>query len=195
MTWDRIERLEALLKEKIAIIVLERLSDPRLGFVTITGVKLSRDKRHAKVLYTVLGTAGQRRTTDRALADAARHVQEQLAPTLHMRVMPELRFTYDESIAKESRMLDLLDELASQRPGGQVSAQNSLADSEAAARAEEKDGPEVNAEADPADKGGMTETSETDIQDAAGDGGGNTGDPRGSGDPRGADGGVRGPVR
>jgi len=118
MAWDRNERTEALLKEKIAIIVLERLNDPRLGFVTITGVKLSRDKRHAKVLYTVLGNATQRRTTERALRDAAPHVQEQLAPAMRMRSMPELRFTYDESVAKESRMLELLDELASKRGDG-----------------------------------------------------------------------------
>ncbi len=115
MAWDRNERVEALLKEKIAIIVLERLSDPRLGFLTITGVKLSKDKKHAKVLFTVLGSAAQRRTTERALRDAAPHVQRQVAPSMHMRSMPELRFTYDESIAKGSRVLDLLDDLAGAR--------------------------------------------------------------------------------
>ncbi len=115
MAWDRKERVEAQLREKIAIVVLERLNDPRLGFLTITGVKLSGDKRYAKVFFTVLGTANQRRTTERALKDAAHHVQELVAPTMRLRVMPELRFTYDESIEKESRMLEILGELASAR--------------------------------------------------------------------------------
>ena len=116
MAWDRIERTEAILREKIAIIVLERLNDPRLGFVTITGAKLSRDRRHCKVLYTVLGTPTQRRLSEQALRDAAPHIQEVLAPSMRLRTIPEVRFVYDESVAKESRMYDLLDELAGQRP-------------------------------------------------------------------------------
>jgi ribosome-binding factor A len=115
MAWDRTERTEALLREKIAIIVLERLNDPRLGFLTITGVKLSKDKRHAKVFYTVLGTPVQRRLSERALHDAAKHIQEVLAPSMRLRTMPELRFVYDESVVKEAKMIDLLDELASKR--------------------------------------------------------------------------------
>lgn len=113
--WDRIERVEALMKERIATIVLERLSDPRLGFVTITGVKLSGDRRLAKVSFTVLGTPAQRRTTERALHDAASHVQQVLAPSMRLRVLPTLRFVYDESIEKESKMLGLLEELEAER--------------------------------------------------------------------------------
>jgi ribosome-binding factor A len=117
MAWDRTERTEALLREKIAIIVLERLNDPRLGFVTITGAKLSKDKRQCKVLYTVLGTPVQRRLSEQALRDAAPHIQQVLAPTMRLRTLPELRFVYDESIEKGSRMLGILDELAKEHPG------------------------------------------------------------------------------
>jgi ribosome-binding factor A len=117
MAWDRTNRTEAILREKVAIIVLERLNDPRLGFVTITGARLSGDKRHCKIFYTVLGTPTQRRLSEQALRDAAPHIQEVLAPTLRLRTIPELRFVYDESIAKEARMHDLLDELASKKPG------------------------------------------------------------------------------
>jgi len=100
MAWDRTNRTEAILREKVAIIVLERLNDPRLGFVTITGARLSGDKRHCKIFYTVLGTPTQRRLSEHALRDAAPHIQEVLAPTLRLRTIPELRFVYDESIAK-----------------------------------------------------------------------------------------------
>ncbi|MHC5212180.1 MAG: 30S ribosome-binding factor RbfA [Planctomycetota bacterium] len=115
MSWNKNARTEALLKERVAIVVLEQLSDPRLGFVTITGVELSGDKRHAKVRFTVLGTPAQRRTTERALKDAAPHIQEILAPGLRLRNMPELRFVHDESVQRESRMLELLDEIKQAR--------------------------------------------------------------------------------
>jgi ribosome-binding factor A len=122
VSWNRKARIEALLKERIAVVLVERLNDPRLGFVTVTGVQLSGDRRLARVRFTVLGTPGQRRATARALADAAPHIQELIGPGLRMRLMPELRFEYDESIEKESRMLDLLDELAAERgePGGEA---------------------------------------------------------------------------
>ena len=131
MAWDRKQRQEAILREKIAIIVHERLSDPRLGFLTVTGVELSRDKRHAKVLYTVLGTDAQRRSTARALDDGVGRVQELLAPTLGMRIMPELRFVYDKAIEKEGRLLSLLEDLAVRRadaPDGSAPSQDVRSD-------------------------------------------------------------------
>jgi len=115
VTWDRHRRHEAILKEKIAVIVLERLADPRLGFVTITGVELSRDKRHANVSYTCFGTESQRRTTARALADGAPRVQELLAPTLEMRLIPQLRFVHDEGVEKERRLRELIEGVTAER--------------------------------------------------------------------------------
>jgi ribosome-binding factor A len=116
MSWSRVSRLEAQLKEKVAIVVLERLGDPRLGFITITGVRLSEDKKLCRVFYTVLGTEKQAKLTAKALGDAAPHIQEKIAPTLRSRSVPKLRFVYDETVEKESRMNTLLDKLAAERP-------------------------------------------------------------------------------
>ena len=115
MSWDRIQRQEAILREKIAVLV-QRLNDPRLGFITVTAVKLSRDKRHCRVDYTVLGDEAQIRTTTRALEDASGRIQELLAPSLRMRTMPELRFHYDAKVEKHNRLLDLI-EKASKKAG------------------------------------------------------------------------------
>ena len=115
MPWDRKQRQEAVLREKIAVIVLERLSDPRLGFITITAVELSKDKKIAKVFYTVLGTDAQVRSNSRALADGRARVQEMLAPTLNMRAMPELRFIFNEQVQKESKLLGLIGEVTAER--------------------------------------------------------------------------------
>ena len=115
MSWDRHRRYEAILKEKIAVIVLKNLADPRLGFVTITNVELSRDKRHANVSYTCFGTDAQRRTTSRALNDGAPRVQELLAPSLEMRLIPQLRFVHDDGVAKESKLLKLIEGVTAER--------------------------------------------------------------------------------
>jgi ribosome-binding factor A len=117
MPWNRTRRLEALLKERIATIIVEKLSDPRIGFTTITRVELSRDKKQARVYYTALGEPEQVRTTRRGLAAAAPHIQEALAPHFQARNLPELRFVYDDSVRREADMLSLLDELAVERAG------------------------------------------------------------------------------
>jgi ribosome-binding factor A len=111
MSWDRIQRQEAILREKIAVIILDRLNDPRMGFVTVTGVKLSRDKRHCKVMFTVLGTEAEVRRTERALKDAAPRVQQLLAATYKARTLPEILFVYDGTVEKESRLRDLIESL------------------------------------------------------------------------------------
>jgi ribosome-binding factor A len=133
MTWSRVSRLEAQLKEKVAIVVLERLGDPRLGFITITGVRLSEDKKLCRVFYTVLGTEKQAKLTAKALADAAPHIQEKIAPTLRSRSVPKLMFVYDESVEKESRMNTLLDKLASERPPEPVDDPDADADADSEA--------------------------------------------------------------
>ena len=122
MSWDRKLRQEAILREKIAVIVCERLSDPRIGFVTITKVELSKDKKIARVFYTSLGTEGQLRATQRALHDGRGRVQELLAPTLRMRSMPELRFIFDAQVEKESKVRDLIEEVTAEREAREAAA-------------------------------------------------------------------------
>lgn len=114
MTWDRIQRQEAILLEKIAVLV-QRLNDPRLGFVTITSTKLSRDKRYCTVMYTVLGSESEVSKTARALSAAAPRVREMLAASLHSRVLPELRFEIDAVVVKESRLRTLIEEVTAER--------------------------------------------------------------------------------
>lgn len=114
MTWDRIQRQEAILLEKIAVLV-QRLNDPRLGFVTITAAKLSRDKRYCTVQFTVMGSESEVSKTTRALAAAAPRVREMLAPSLQSRVLPELRFVMDENVVKESRLRTLIEEVTAER--------------------------------------------------------------------------------
>jgi len=115
MSWDRKKRLDALLREKISVVVTQRLRDPRLGFVTITDAELSPDKRSCVVRYTVIGDETQQRLTQRALEAAAPRVLEIIGPTLRVRALPELRFVFDAGQHKGARVLELLGRLADER--------------------------------------------------------------------------------
>ncbi|MEQ8767406.1 MAG: 30S ribosome-binding factor RbfA [Planctomycetota bacterium] len=108
-------RLESQIKQKVAIIIQRDLKDPRLGFLTVTRVELSRDKQHCRVYYSVLGEKGERSKAAHALDDARGHIQSALGRTLETRNIPHLKFEYDESIEGSIRVSGILDQLAKER--------------------------------------------------------------------------------
>jgi ribosome-binding factor A len=97
-------RVQQLLGERIS----RALRDPRVGFVTITGVKMSPDLREARVYWTVHGDAGQRAHTAKGLANARGWLRREIAMELKLRVVPDLHFTYDEAIDRGERIEQLI---------------------------------------------------------------------------------------
>jgi ribosome-binding factor A len=97
--------LEALAGE------LEELSDPRLGFVTLTGVEVSADLQVADVYYSVLGGPEQGAETAAALESAKPRLRTVLGRHVRMKYLPELRFREDPSVASGQRIETLLREL------------------------------------------------------------------------------------
>ena len=91
---------------------LPELKDPRIGFVTVTGVDTSPDLRHATVFISVLGSAKKRKATLDGLAAAHGVLQSELARELRMKRTPQLTFEYDRSVEEGVRMSKLIDELA-----------------------------------------------------------------------------------
>jgi ribosome-binding factor A len=89
------------------------LKDPRIGFVTVTGVETSTDLRHAKVFVSVLGSARKREASLAGLAAAHGVLQSRLGRELRMKRTPTLAFEYDPSVERGVRMSQLIDELAS----------------------------------------------------------------------------------
>jgi ribosome-binding factor A len=87
------------------------VKDPRVGFVTITHVKLSPDLQFARVYYTVMGDATARRQSARALERATPFVRRQIGARIRLRRVPELRFVFDESVEREERIERLLEEI------------------------------------------------------------------------------------
>lgn len=89
-----------------------QLKDPRIGFVTVTGVETSSDLRHARVYVSVLGAERKQQQTLAGLEAAHSVLQAQLARELRMKRTPQLAFEYDPSVERGVRMTKLIDELA-----------------------------------------------------------------------------------
>ncbi|MGL3150001.1 30S ribosome-binding factor RbfA [Microbacterium sp. A82] len=90
---------QARLADRIRVILAERLDkglrDPRLGFVTITDVRVSGDLQHASVFYTVLGTEEERVSSGAALASATGMLRSEVGKHLNTRLVPTLEFIAD----------------------------------------------------------------------------------------------------
>jgi ribosome-binding factor A len=108
---DRMRRVNEAVREVISQAVGD-LKDPRVGFVTVTGVETSRDLRHARVFVSVLGSEAKRVKTLDGLAAAHGVLQARLARELRMKRTPQLAFEYDPTVERGVRMTQLIDELA-----------------------------------------------------------------------------------
>lgn len=115
MAWDKFEKLVELIKRRISAIVLHKLKDPRIGFITITKIDLSRDLKDCKVFYSVLGSKGEITRTTHAINNARGFIQREVAKTLRTRVMPKIVFVVDESVVGVERVERLLDDLQKER--------------------------------------------------------------------------------
>jgi ribosome-binding factor A len=108
---ERMRRVNAAVREVLSEAVGD-LKDPRIGFVTVTGVKTSADLRQAQVFVSVLGSAKKREQTLEGLDAAHGVLQARIARELRMKRTPQLTFQYDDSVERGVRMSHLIDELA-----------------------------------------------------------------------------------
>ena len=108
---ERMRRVNESVREVLSEAVPE-LKDPRIGFVTITGVETSTDLRRARVFVSVLGSETKRRKTVEGLQAAHGVLQARLSRELKMKRTPQLTFEYDPTVERGVRMSQLIDELA-----------------------------------------------------------------------------------
>jgi ribosome-binding factor A len=105
--------------ESVRVVVAEtlgELKDPRIGLVTITGVRVTPDLREATVYVSVLGGENKRRASIAGLQSAHGLLQARINEQLNLRRTPQLTFEYDESVERGVRMTALIDELARELP-------------------------------------------------------------------------------
>jgi ribosome-binding factor A len=100
----RIERVNAIIKEVLSELVLNRVKDPRVGMVTIVGVRVTNDLSSAKVLYSVMGGEQERAQTHQGLKAASSFMRRVLTRELDVKVAPELRWVYDDSLDRSFRI-------------------------------------------------------------------------------------------
>ena len=118
----RPDRVAEAIREAVAMFLAEGVKDPRVtGLVTVTGVDVTRDLRHARVHVSILGTEAEKKETMEGLASVAGHLRARLGRTLRLRSTPELDFKYDASIAHAARIDSLLEQIRTgeAKPDGQ----------------------------------------------------------------------------
>src|ERR1700730_6556241 len=110
MAGGRMRRVDEAVRAVLSDAIAKQLKDPRVGFVTVTGVKTSPDLRHARVFVSVLGDEPARAASLDALRSAHGFLQRRVASELILKHTPTLSFEYDESIDRGMRISSLLDE-------------------------------------------------------------------------------------
>ena len=108
MSSYRPERVGEQIHKEIAQLMMHGVKDPRVAPVSITGVRVSKDLSVAKVYFTVLDEASERKDAERGLKSVAPYIRRQLGQVMRMRFIPELRFEYDKSISYGRKIDDLL---------------------------------------------------------------------------------------
>ncbi len=108
----RVRRLADRIKQIVAELLERRIKDPRLGFVTVTDVRLTNDMREATIFYTVLGEEVDREATAAALESAKGHLRTEVGRITGVRFAPSLTFVPDALPTTAAHIDDLLKQAA-----------------------------------------------------------------------------------
>ena len=122
MSAARPERVGEAIRDELSQLLAREVRDPGVGFITLTTVKVAPDLQLARVYYTSMGDEKSRRDTARALGRATPFLRRQVAQRLRLRRAPELQFFYDESIAHQDRIEQILHELKTESEANEASA-------------------------------------------------------------------------
>lgn len=120
MQYKRKDRVGDLLKREIAEIIQSELKDPGLGFVTVTGAKLSADLKQARIFYSVLGDENSKKKTASALKRASGFIQKEIGRRLKLKYTPQILFQFDGSVEYGAHIEGLIEEIhRTEGPEGQ----------------------------------------------------------------------------
>lgn len=111
--FSRTQRIAEQLQRELAQLIQQEVKDPRLGMVTVNGAKISKDLSYADVYITVLGvdeSEEQIKTSIKILNNAAGFLRGRLSRQIKLRVMPQLRFHYDASVARGNQLSALINQ-------------------------------------------------------------------------------------
>jgi ribosome-binding factor A len=156
---SRADRVADQLRGELALVLSREVHDPGVGFVTLTRVHMSPDLQTARVFYTALGDDAGRRRTAQALERAVPFLRRQVGSRLRLRRVPAITFVYDDSIAGQDRIEQLLNEIRAERsvadgPATAGGPEDAPQPADSAARADSSaSGDERSPSREPADPG------------------------------------------
>ena len=108
---NRPERVGEAIRDELSQLIAREVRDPGVGFITLTQVKVSPDLQLARVYYTSMGDPKARRETEKALERATPFFRRKVGSRLQLRRVPELQFHFDESVAHQDRVEQILRDL------------------------------------------------------------------------------------
>lgn len=107
----RFKRLEEDFKREVSSIIKNEVKDPRVGFVSIVSIEISRDLRYAKIYISILGNEENVKETMTALKNASGFIRREIAHRVQLRHTPEITFIFDDSIAHGAKISKILNEI------------------------------------------------------------------------------------
>ncbi len=114
----RPERLAEAIKKEVSELLRGELKDPRIGFVSITSVDVTKDLRYAAVFASVYGSPAEQKATIEALQNAQGYIRSELGKRIRLRHTPEITFKLDESIERGSRLIALMEKVRGKDDSG-----------------------------------------------------------------------------
>lgn len=139
----RSKRIVEVLKQAISSIIVHELSDPRIGFVTVTKVELAEDSKTAKVYVSILGEKSKEKTSIYGLQNARKHIQGILVRRLKIRFIPVLSFHIDDSLKKMDHINQLIESVSTDK-----GVENEITDEDAENESVDEDAESVNLDED-----------------------------------------------
>ncbi|MFO7600178.1 MAG: 30S ribosome-binding factor RbfA [Candidatus Desulfacyla sp.] len=113
----RATRVGDLILREMAFLLLDKVEDPRVQGVTLTGIRLSNDLKQAKVFYSVLGGEGQVEKALAGLNSARGFIKKQIGTRMELRYVPEILFVHDASLEAGSHMERVFEEIGASEKG------------------------------------------------------------------------------
>jgi len=109
--FKRCEKVAEAIHEEVSKLLIKGVKDPRVGFVTVTGVKVTDDLHLATVYFSIIGGEAERKGAEAGLNSAKGFLRREIGKVLRMRHVPDLMFRFDESVEYGSRIENLLKQI------------------------------------------------------------------------------------
>ena len=113
---SRMLKINSLMRRELCQIITEELKSPDLGFITVMGIEVSRDLRHAKAFVSIMGSELQKQKTLRGLLKAKGFIQKELGHRLSMKFIPDMKFIMDASLDYSTHIEDVLKKIKEGEP-------------------------------------------------------------------------------